>query len=518
LEDGFHGSRQGILGREMGMRRRQGWVTASGVLVLGALALASCGTNHPATKPANDGGHEDASATGRDASADATARDAGGGGGDDRDGDGSVSDTKGQPTDPATDASVGDVAQACVPVPVDADIPVDGGTGTTSTDAQGDARGGSASLPNGLCVKNAIEVHGECRCHNEVPTVCGAACTNVATDPDNCGACGRVCGPSSICAGSACGPSATPVVPGYQDCEGITLTAGPGVLYWTDRHHGTINRLSAACGAQTLASKEVNPSLLVVSGTSLFWTAPSTGTVTTIRKLSLLGGSPVDLVTETDLRGGIPGLAISDDGATLFYSAVTKVRGVPVAGGAPFDVAVEEGGDLPMALAISGSTIAYVTGINGAVDVVTFHPGVVASCGKLDPTDPMGQRLLNVNCTRAAGGSSEPFTGGLLLRDGNVIWSSFGYVRTNPIDVSASMLTQPIASTLMNGVVTALAAGPGADVFLAEDGLIERTATTTSTGIATAIERGQSNPSSIVVLGANLYWSTNACAINRTTF
>lgn len=484
------------------------------VLVLGALALASCNTNHPATKPANDGGHGDANAAGRDASADATARDDGGG----EDGDGSAGDTAGQPNDPAAEASGDDVAQTCVPVPVDADIPVDGGTGTTSTDAQVDARGGSPSLPNGLCVKNAIEVHGECRCHDEVPTVCGAACTNVATDPDNCGACGRVCGPSSICAGAACSPSATPVVPGYQNCEGITLTAGPGVLYWTDRHHGTVNRLSAACGAQTLASKEVNPSLLVVSGTSLFWTAPATGTVTTIRKLSLVGGSPVDLVTETDLRGGIPGLAISDDGATLFYSAVTKVRGVPVAGGASFDVAVEEGGDLPMALAISGGTIAYLTGINGAIDVVTFHPGVVASCGKLDPTDPMGQRLLGVNCTRASIGSSEPYVGGLLLRDGDVIWSASGYISSNPASGPAPMLNQPIASTLMNGQVTALAAGPGTDVFLAEDGFIERTSTTSGKGIATVIQRGQPSPSSMVVLGANLYWSTNACAINRTSF
>jgi len=484
-------------------------VLSSCVLVLGALALAGCDSSHPAMKRANDGGRADTSAAGRDASAETTVREAGG-----ADARGDVTSA---PRDAATEAPMDVLAQACVPVPVDADIPVDGGP-ATATDAEIDARGGGAELPNGMCVKNATQVHGECRCHDEVPTVCGAACTNVATDPDNCGACGRVCAPSSLCAGSACSPAATPVVEGHQDCEGIALTAGPGVLYWTDRHRGTINSLSAACGAQTLASQEVNPSLIVVSGTNLFWTSPSTGTVATIRKLSLLGGPPVDLVTETDLFGGIPGLVASDDGATLFYSAATKVRGVPVAGGAPFDVAVEEGGDRPMDLALAGDTIAYVTGLDGDLDVVTFHPGAVASCGKLDPTDPMGTRLLNVSCTRAASGVGPPFSTDLFLQGGNVIWSSFGYVRSNAVDVSASTLPLPIASTLMRGEVTALAAGPGTNVFLAEDGFVERTSTTNSDGIATAIQRGQPKPSSMVVLDANLYWSTNACAINRTRF
>ena len=222
-------------------------------------------------------------------------------------------------------------------------------------------------------------------------------------------------------------------------------------------------------------------------------------------------------MTETDLLGGFPGLAVSDDGATLFYSAVAKVRGVPVAGGAPFDVAVEQGGDLPMALAVSGSTLAYLTGINGDLDVVTFQPGVVASCGKLDPTDPTGEQLLDVNCTRVARNVAEPFVGGIFLRDGNAIWSSFGFVRSNAVGVSTSVLDQPIASTLKSGVVTALAAGPGAEIFLGEDGFLERTSTTSSAAIATAMERGQPTPASIVVLGTNVYWSTSDCAINRTS-
>jgi hypothetical protein len=495
------------------MGRQAGRITATvcHTLVVGALALAGC--DHPKTPVRDDAGREDASAAGRDVAAgDAPPR---------ADGASSVSDAAGaavEAGDAAPSALDGDAPRACIPTPVDADIPVDADAGATTNDAGLDARGGPTTLPNGMCVRGAQMIHGECSCFVAFPTVCSAACTNVTADHENCGACGRACAPSALCTGGVCGSAVTPVVPGHSGCAGLTLAASGGSLYWTDRSRGTVNRLSAACGAQTLASNEVNPSMLVVSGANLFWTSPSSATVATIRKLSLAGGPPAELVTETDLSGGIPGLAASDDGTTLFYSAASKVRGVPVSGGAPFDVAIEDGGDRPMALAVSGGTIATLTVLEGNLDAVTFQPGVVASCGKPDPTDPTGQRLLNVNCARLARGFPEVFTDGLLLRDGNVIWSSFGFVRSTPINPATSATDQTFTQTLMGGEVTSLAAGPGAVIFLGEDGFIERMSTTSSAPKATALQRGQLKPGSMLVLGSSLYWSTGDCAINRASF
>jgi hypothetical protein len=484
------------------MARKAGTIAATvwHALVLGALALGGCGhSKSPAGPAVEDAGREDASAGGGGGAGDAPApADGVGSVGDASDAVVEVGDAPPGPQGADADA---DADQACVPTPVDADLPVDGDEGAPANDAALDARGGPVNLPDGGCARFAQMVHGECSCRNE-SIVCDQACTDVATDPDNCGACGRACAPSAMCAARACGAAATVVVPGHPGCFGLRLAAGGGVLYWTDWSRGTVNRLSASCGAQTLASNETNPSLLVVSGASLFWTAPSTASVGTIRKVSLAGGPAVDFVKETDLAGGIPGLVASDDGATLFYSAGSKIRGVPIAGGAPFDVAVEDGDDRPMALALSGTTIATVTA-QGNLDAVTFRRVGVASCGG----------AANVSCLRLASAFPEAYTDGLFVRDGDVIWSSFAYVRSSPIDPAASQ--QPIAQTWMHHDVTSLAAGPGAVVFVGEDGFVEKTSTTSSATIATPIQRGQVKPASMVVLGASLYWSTDDCTINR---
>src|ERR1035437_8191515 len=37
-----------------------------------------------------------------------------------------------------------------------------------------------------------------------VQTSCNGACVNAVTDPQNCGSCGKICGPASLCSHGAC--------------------------------------------------------------------------------------------------------------------------------------------------------------------------------------------------------------------------------------------------------------------------------------------------------------------------
>jgi hypothetical protein len=417
--------------------------------------------------------------------------------------------------------------------PPDADGPMDASSLTdavfdelTPTDA-GD---GSATLVNGKCVPGAFLHNNVCQCQSDVPMVCDFACTDVTTDPANCGACDRPCAPTAACNGGACGPSVTNEVPAAPGCLSLHIAFDAGALFWTDQGHGTVETQSAPGGATSISSTETRPGLITVSGSNLFWingasaapvgVGPPVTTTATLREASLPGGAPRDLVTETNTSGGIRGLVVSPDGKTVYYSSDTKVKSIAAdaaAGSAGTVVGSEERNGIPTELAISsdGNTLAYVTDFDGDVDVITVNNAdhLSASCGKLDPADPTDNALLQVHCVRIARSQGSPFFEGIILSGTNAFWSNDGAILVNAATPLATQGNQQIAST--NGAPITALAGNANDIYFGQDGSIEKTPyVVNSTAIVMA--RAQAAPSSIALDATKVYWSTGDCAINST--
>jgi hypothetical protein len=407
-----------------------------------------------------------------------------------------------------------------------------GATPTTHTVVEAPAAPGSATRSDGKCIEGAYLRDGRCACQNGLPTACGGTCVDTTSDVNNCGACGRTCGPTSTCVAGTCGPPVTNVVPPAAGCGSLNLATSGGVLYWTDQGHGTIRSQSlASCQATTLVSGELGPTLLTTDGATLVWvtSAPTgtdssrgyslTTTTATLRALSLPNGTPRDLATESNTSGGILGLVLSADGQTVYYSADTRVRAVSVAGGPAFDVGREERGGIPTALARDGNLIAFITAVNGNVDAITLEDGVVASCGGFDAN---GNDVMK-NCARIHGCNPDAFLGGLVLRgeraywgDGDIQGGSFAPAPLGGFKDFSVAGYYPDVVGLTGAPDSFYVASTDPYVYPPSDtdqGTVYR-ASYASDSTAVAIARGQKGPSSLVVAGSTLYWATADCAIN----
>jgi hypothetical protein len=402
-----------------------------------------------------------------------------------------------------------------------------GATPTTHTVAGMPVGSGSATGSDGKCVPGAYVRNGLCACQAGLPTVCGGTCVDTSLDVNNCGACGRTCGPTSTCIAGACGPPVTNVVPPAPGCVSLNVATSGGILYWTDQGHGTVrSQPLAGCAATTIVSGEQSPTLLTTDGVTLVWVTGPAGTdsshgspittTATLRALSLPDGTPRDLATESNMTGGIRGLVLSADGQTVYYSADTRVRAVPVAGGPAFDVGHEEHGGIPTALARDGNLIAYITELNGNVDAITVEDGVVASCGGPDASG----NFVGKNCARIFGCNPEAFLGGLVLRGERAYWSDG--------DIQGGSFTGGFKDFSVSGDypdgTSGLTGASDSFYFASTDpysfppgdtarGMIYR-APYGAGSTAVAIARGQNVPSSLAVAGSTIYWATADCAIN----
>jgi hypothetical protein len=328
------------------------------------------------------------------------------------------------------------------------------------------------------------------------------------------------------------------VVPPANGCGSLQLALADGTLYWTDRDHGTVNSLSLGGGANakptTIAAGEHTPGLIEVRGSSIFWvnavpqgttsgysgwSVPATGT---IRRLAVVGGAPADVVTETGDYGGIRGLAVSEDGRTVYYSSGTRVRAVPTAGGVGIDVGREAHGGIPSALGLEGSYIGYIADLNATVDAVEIGEDAVASCGAENPDGTVSY----VGCQRFGGCTPDALYERFIIRGGRAYWADGDQVRMGTLGAAGRTDWQIVESTSGGSNIVGLAAAPEG-IYFAESGYdqlspsamietssFEASSTYSPSSTAVMIARGQLRPHALVTDAKNVYWATGDCAIN----
>jgi hypothetical protein len=369
---------------------------------------------------------------------------------------------------------------------------------------------GAPTASNGQCAAGAFKRNGVCQCQDTVPCVCNGACTDPLTDDDNCGACGHHCGPTSTCNAGVCGPPVVNVIPPRPGCKSIDLTVSEGSLIWSDEGHGLVQSMPLGGTAiTTIATAESGPTRVTAVGGGVFWIDRATRTI----RRGGAGAVPATIVTSpVDING----LVVAPNAATVYFSSGTNVSQVSAAGYPPVVVAREEKAGIPHALALSGTSIAFPTELNGDVDVATIVNAQVASCGGADANG----NLVEVNCPRFARSQGELFLDAIFAPANRVIWADGSVVKSEPL-ASTIMTFDSLAQTASGNTITGLATSPTAAYFADGDpsssgsGVISRTplASTDQGGVGARLARGQNGPRALAVGPTKIYWSTADCSI-----
>jgi hypothetical protein len=385
-----------------------------------------------------------------------------------------------------------------------------GGGGATAGTT---GNGGSGGFTGPPCLQGAFPgPDGACECVAPSPTLCPkVGCTSLADDSANCGACGQACAPTAACLRGRCGPEVRTIVAAATLCVPRELAVVGGTLYWTDGTHETVSSARVdGSEASVAAAGESAPSHLVASGDSVYWivTRPSTGdggvmtAASTVRKLPRAGGAAVDLASEASMMNG---LALSDDGSTVYYSVDDAVKAVPAAGGAPMVVANDE--LIPGALAVEGTTLAYPTLSGGSVDSIALGAGRPASCGHVET---LGGPLVGANgCTRVIGGTFGLLTQ-IVIKDGLLYWALTDQIERGAGSFDAGT-THPFASAFLAAPVRGLVVA-GDSLYFGAGLNIER-AVLRGGSQAFVVARGQTATGSMATDGTQLFWSNGDCSI-----
>ncbi len=204
---------------------------------------------------------------------------------------------------------------------------------------------------------------------------CDGVCKDLASDPENCGACGAVCDASATCVGGHC---LTTLASGQDKPADLVLRGGS--IYWTNNPEGTIRSVSIDGGVPvTLASNQLHPTHLTIDATHVYWTTGGDlqNGPGSVMKVPLEGGAPITLATPT-----LP-WAIAVDATHVYWTGSdpnAAVLKLPLDGGATTTLAGAPSS--PWALTVDDSGVYWTE--YGGVRKVAKAGGTVTTLVEVD--------------------------------------------------------------------------------------------------------------------------------------
>lgn len=312
-------------------------------------------------------------------------------------------------------------------------------------------------------------------------TQCGLQCVNEQTDPQNCGACGAVCG--GTCTAGRC---IVTLANGISHPLGLALDTAN--VYWSSSGDNTISKLPLTSGgtgtpivlvsSQALSSGYAD--FLVSNGTNLYFTDVYGYGVMSV---PVGGNTPVIPTTLASSQGQPAGIAV--DSANIYWIDQVQYDGgtsggslvkLPLTGGPPITLAT--GLSETFALAINSTNVFFYSsnGSSGSVMTVPLSgTGLsTATTAALGAFYPLGIAIdsTNVYWTDIEGGNIMYASLGAINAAPTILASGQGTAGSTsgePLDIAVDA-TNVYWTTRQGGTVMTVAKSGGTPVTLAAGG------------------------------------------------
>lgn len=316
--------------------------------------------------------------------------------------------------------------------------------------------------------------NGVCACNPA--NLCNGVCEDIASDLQNCGACGNTCA-----AGAACfqGHCETTLASGQSPAS---LAVDAIHVYWTNNDGGTSNsvrKVAVGGGAiVTLASGQAHPNHIALDANNVYWTDGGAGTV---MKVLLGGGAPTTLASGQTIPTGI-----AVDATNVYWannSDPSAVMKMPLGGGAITGYASGQQSSI-WNIAVDATSV-YMVGHGSIVTKVPLAGGDPITLAPYEFSKASGINNVTVDAT-------------------HVYWTTDDAVMKVPVDGGAPIVLAS-GQHIPGGIAVDTANvywtngwSVGDVMKIPLDG-----------GTPTSLASGQIAPGKIAVDATSVYWTTN---------